>query len=554
MKGLNLSGFNKTKEDQHTATMTHKSGHTITIFKGQLPAIQRKQIEKLPIQNFDEGTGSVQQVGNYAVNPELDQQAAEQTSQAATDYQNKLRSDKGIAPLPDESSPSGASGSWDNASTTPSDNIANDDDAAKIKAGIEALGETSDDGDSESGPVNQAAKQNIADQQAQNQNNPPMPASVEDQQAPQASAPIQTSKSLDSQLAQNTVDIQNNQKALADNDAKFEAALSSKAIDPNRIYKNQTTGQSIGHAIGMFLGGIGGALTHQENPAVKYMNDAINRDIDAQKTDQSNSMNLWKVHNDTLHSAQAATLQTRNNYLSDAKTKLEEQMGSLPGPMAQQKAQLLGSQIDQEMAMNRFKLAAFQGASNPGDAQGSEQAHVSRLNQLQQIAPELYKDAESKYIPGVGIARVPVAEKDREALTSWDSLENKLNQAQQFANKTGTTIPFTEKNQQANDLQSGIQLEIGNLLGLKRINEYEAKKYEQMGQNPGQFRSGIASQSFQDLKNEIAKKRAAQLSSLGVTPFANSRVNQDGSMAPLVNGQDGKQYYRKGNYMVPVGQ
>ena len=48
MKGMNLSSFKKVAEDKHSATMMHKDGHKMVI-AAALPAIQRKQLEKLPV-------------------------------------------------------------------------------------------------------------------------------------------------------------------------------------------------------------------------------------------------------------------------------------------------------------------------------------------------------------------------------------------------------------------------------------------------------------------------------------------------------------------------
>ena len=49
MKGLNLSSFKKVSEDKDSAIMRHADGHTLRIAKAPLPALQRKQLEKLPI-------------------------------------------------------------------------------------------------------------------------------------------------------------------------------------------------------------------------------------------------------------------------------------------------------------------------------------------------------------------------------------------------------------------------------------------------------------------------------------------------------------------------
>ena len=385
-------------------------------------------------------------------------------------------------------------------------------------------------------------------------------SSAKPRPGPTPSAPkSQPSLSLNQQLAQNEVEQKNNQMALANNDAQFEQAIKNGAIKPNRIYQNMDTGQKIGNAIALVLGGIASA-NGQGNPALKALNDAVDKDIDAQKNDQSQSQNLWKVHNDSLHSNIAATLQARNNLLTDAKVKLEQQMGDLPGGTANLRAQALHTQLSAEIAQGQNKIAAYQTLANPDPGTG-EQAYQQKLQALHATNPELAKDAQTKYIPGVGVARIPVAEKDREGLQEWSALDKTLDQALNFTKTKGTTLYGTAADQQAKDLQGTLQLQIGKLLGLNRINEYEAKKYEDMIKSPGAFRSDVARQSFNDLKNEIASKRQSFMQGFGITPFASSQYAPNGQAAPSMHARegqtgtlpDGRRIIIKNGQAVPLG-
>src|SRR5208282_1298556 len=47
MKGLNLSQFEKVKEDKDNVHMKHKDGHMIIIAVKALPKVQREQIKRL---------------------------------------------------------------------------------------------------------------------------------------------------------------------------------------------------------------------------------------------------------------------------------------------------------------------------------------------------------------------------------------------------------------------------------------------------------------------------------------------------------------------------
>lgn len=164
---------------------------------------------------------------------------------------------------------------------------------------------------------------------------------------------------LDQQLQEN----QNRYQALIDkqqaDDQRFSQLVATSKIDPNRFVNNQNLMQKITMGLGIALGGVGAGVTHTSNDALEVVNQAINRDIDAQKNDQSNKMNLWKMNHESTKDQQAATLQTRNQLLEAAKVKMDELMGTAPGPMAQQRAMALRTQIQAEQAENRAKIVSL---------------------------------------------------------------------------------------------------------------------------------------------------------------------------------------------------
>jgi len=143
-------------------------------------------------------------------------------------------------------------------------------------------------------------------------------------------------------------------------DAKYSELIANGKLNPDRFYDNQGLGQKLSMGIGLLLGGISSGITGKSNPALDMLNNAINRDIEAQKTNSSTDMNLWKMNHESLKDAQAATLQTRNQILEHAKIKMDELMGNAPGAMAQQKAAALKTQIEAEQMQNQFAIGRSQ--------------------------------------------------------------------------------------------------------------------------------------------------------------------------------------------------
>lgn len=153
----------------------------------------------------------------------------------------------------------------------------------------------------------------------------------------------------------------------------------STHIDPDRLWASKDTGQRILAGIGVFLGGLGGGT----NQALGVVNDAINRDIDAQKSEiqanlakgrqlvdsQSNLMGAaMKVFGDERIAEDVA----RKTALELAAKQLEAKASQFVGPEMKAKAQLAAGQIRaeaakttadiqskwEELALKRAELAA----------------------------------------------------------------------------------------------------------------------------------------------------------------------------------------------------
>lgn len=177
---------------------------------------------------------------------------------------------------------------------------------------------------------------------------------------------------LDQQLQENQARYEQLVSKQQEDDKRFSQLVATSKVDPNRFVNNQNLMQKITMGLGIALGGVGAGATHTSNDALEVVNQAINRDIDAQKNDQSNKMNLWKMNHESTKDQQAATLQTRNQLLETAKVKMDELMGTAPGPMALQRAAALKTQIQAEqvqnnmtIAMAKMKQQILSGVNNP---------------------------------------------------------------------------------------------------------------------------------------------------------------------------------------------
>jgi hypothetical protein len=162
----------------------------------------------------------------------------------------------------------------------------------------------------------------------------------------------------------------------------FDAVASSK-IDPNHFWNSKSTGGKIMATIGVLLGGIGGGASGTPNQALATLQNHIQQDIEAQKLDQSNKMNLYKMglerYRDAQSAQQFATLQS-NALLQGQLQKIAATTGNQTAMnTAQQMIGQLGVQnagIRSELAM---KQAAFGAMNQPQPANTGIDPNKMRL-------------------------------------------------------------------------------------------------------------------------------------------------------------------------------
>ncbi len=160
-------------------------------------------------------------------------------------------------------------------------------------------------------------------------------------------------------------DIAEKQKDFAAHRAELDARtntliddIKAQKVDPNRLIANQSTGQKIATGIGLVLGGIGGALTGQENPALKYMNKQIDDDIGAQKANLDNKNTLLNHYLRQGVDMREAEVLTKSSMLETAKLKLEAAGAMAQDPLAKARAAQASGVIGQQIGMLKDQQAA----------------------------------------------------------------------------------------------------------------------------------------------------------------------------------------------------
>lgn len=111
--------------------------------------------------------------------------------------------------------------------------------------------------------------------------------------------------------------------------------VANAKVDPDRYLASRSTGQRIGNAIGLILGGIGSGVTGQPNLAANFIQSQIDADIEAQKSELGKKENLLRQNMAQFGNLKDAQTMTKVNLMDIAALKMKQQAAAIRDPMAQ---------------------------------------------------------------------------------------------------------------------------------------------------------------------------------------------------------------------------
>lgn len=154
----------------------------------------------------------------------------------------------------------------------------------------------------------------------------------------------------------------------------FQQDLMNNHIDSKHYLNSRGTPGKISTAIGLILGGIGGGLTHQENPALKFLNQNIDRDINAQMADLGKKENLLSANMRQFGNLRDATDMTRIMQNDIVSMQLKRAAAEAQDPLAKSRAMQASGKLDMDtagmqgqMAMRRTLLSGVNGPAGNAD-------------------------------------------------------------------------------------------------------------------------------------------------------------------------------------------
>jgi hypothetical protein len=412
---LNLGKFKKLSENEKSATLMHPAGHKIIIAKSVLSPNLHKELNKLPL-HLEKGTpnNTIQstdqnQEPNASYDPSLQNQDSSQISsqQPTTPQQPTVvinntppsqnqasvqspppqvtpQTQVAQAPIPDQTNQSG------NAPSTnvqgPDTLITGNYNPQNDPYGSKAYSDISKEGiQNQIQGINETAT-------AQGKQNETIAAER------QAGAVQQQAQLIDSQKRLNF--FREESKKAADDANNYH-------IDPSHYLNSMGTGQKIATGIGLILGGIGGGLTHQGNPALEFLNKQIANDVESQRQELGKKTNLLTAYMRQFENENQAMMMTEATQRNIVANKIEEAALKTGNPIIQARAkqaigqlELQNNQLFSQMAVRQTLQGGQnnQNQMNPGSAaQQTDPATKIRLfGQIGYLNPSQTEQAQKE--------------------------------------------------------------------------------------------------------------------------------------------------------------
>lgn len=567
MKGLNLSSFKKIGEDRHSATMRDKDGHTLVILKSMLPALHRKQLEKLPIYKAEGGDvkspdqktqpnppPQPETLGKRIGYPGFANGGAvpADQDQASTSVQPGLIGASGETGFTGPSGSMGLTGASGETGPTGLTGASGYNSASGETGSTVTTGPSSNLRDGLYGADPEQTHQNNI-QQHHEQPQTPMQAQAgafeEEKSANIAAAKAQEAQGQEERSAientQNEISKLPTQAALIaknkETNDKLYDAYAKKQIDPDKYWENHS---KIAAGIGMILGGIGSGLTHGPNMALEVMQNGINREIERQKNEQGRSMNLWRMNREALGNDLAANLMTQNQMYTGLKYKIDQAAANAKGPIALANAKAANAKIDQALRGNEFHYSLMNPSSDNPDPASRVQFLVPPDKQ-QKVFDEI--DAAKNTVKGAkGIMEAfddaakqvrPMTGGTKTSITAFIPGMKSAGQAALIA-RLGPTFKDTEgtvRQAAIDNLDHNVSPQAWD------NDERIASRRESLEEY---LRSKEAASTALGFGIDLSKYPSTSYKSIGIPQTKQQPIRQSKSGRPMQQGADGKWYYK----------
>lgn len=430
MKGLSLGNFKKVSENNDSAVLRHPAGHHIVIAKRSLNPKLQQQLSKLPkvmadggdVDDTDPGTNALQ-TGESSIGKGIFQ-----TGKAIMKMVGMADGGDPADKLDIEQMPDDIAASGEESALPPADISA---------ASAPAVGAAPPSGPQmyQMPALQQGAGNNPAMQSQGNMMQQMQGAFA--QQASGISGMAKAQADLEAQKAQrlqqysadlDKIQKQYQQVLFGHSDQSLKAvqdaqnghisgdaytnddgsgglvggamnalrdASQNTKVDPERYEKSKSIPGRVATAIGILLGGVGqGLLRTQQNPALQFLNQQIDRDVQAQQATINNKNNILNGYLKLTGNMRDSLAMTRSFYLDKMAADTQAMAASSGSDMVKQNAKVLLGQLDQQKLSTLAPMAMRTSGLMLANNGQVDPASVIPLLIPQNLQPKAYEEVK----------------------------------------------------------------------------------------------------------------------------------------------------------------
>lgn len=366
-----FSGFKKIKDDQHSAVLQHPEGHHIVVAKSGLSPKMREALKKLPIHaaegaDIPDDSDAID-TSQAAPQPSLPDQASNAPFSLSAMFGGDADQNNTPPPALTPQPPKGPSNYQ-----LPT----NAHEASPQSQVIPMM----DAGDYQKA-VNQQKEGVNLEAQAQSK--------LGNNQARDAAITAKQLQDAQNDFQKKNIDLMSEYNALKDD-------VMNGHITPDHYMQSMSDGKKVSTAIGLILGGIGSGFTGGPNPALQFLNNQIDRDIQSQKDNLGKKESLLSMNLKAQGNLRDAMDATRIQMMGINSVKFQQAAAASQDPMAKARAQQASSLIDQAVMPKISQMALTSSVFNPNQKLGAAPSQIPPEVKVRYIPNEKDKEAAVK--------------------------------------------------------------------------------------------------------------------------------------------------------------
>lgn len=282
---------------------------------------------------------------------------------------------------------------------------------------------------------------------------------------------------------------------------KLKTDIATQKIDPTRVWSNMSTGNRVMAAISIFLGGVAGGMQGTDNKALGIINNAIDKDIDAQKAELGKKQNLLSINLQKYRNIQDAAAATKAQLMAVTQAQVAATAAKAGSQQALTAAKMFQGQTELEMGKLKMQLAASQMTqAKLNDPRGLSPQEAMKMDD--KIKSQLVQLPNGNYYQAFNEQGAESIKKLQTALFPIKSL---VKQANEFMDKGGT-LPLSQRNAQAQRLEKSILVELKNLYVLGALSEGDRDIIDPLVPSLGDFFQAKSRDALQTINQQVDNK------------------------------------------------